>query len=119
MMELQYVMHFDELTWMPGVLDRPFNRVKGLDFYSRPVILRWLADNCRGKVVVWGGCVSPQLGQNNWGFLVSPDEETSWLIFMEDEDQTRFALEFVGNNSAINAKIYRDGLAAFHARQVV
>ena len=49
--------------------------------------------------------------------MIAPDEETAFLVFEDDQDETRFTLEFVGNPAGLNARVHRNGLAAYHTRR--
>lgn len=113
---IRYVYHFDELTWMPDVLARPFNELK-ISYSMRPVLLKWFDAHTTGQIYIWPGMVSPQPNQSNWGKMITPDEESTFIIFAEESDQTRFSLEFVGSPDAINAVTHKDGLSAYYNRK--
>lgn len=113
---IRYVYHYDELTWMPGVLERPFNEMK-IPYSMRIGFLQWLVQNTSGTIYIWPGMISPFPNQSNWGRLVAPDEETVFIIFSRDSDQTRFSLEFAGSPDALSATIHKNGLAAYHNRK--
>ena len=110
---IKYVYHYDELTWIPGVLSRPFNRMN-IPYQKRELFLDWLDKYSTGMVYIWPGLVSPSPGASGWGYMVAPDEKATFLIFESDSDQTRFALEFVGNPVGMSAVTYRDGFEAYH-----
>lgn len=113
---LRYIFHYDELTWMPGVSDRPFNEMK-IPYAMRKTFLGWLDTHTSGNVYIWPGVMSPDPHQQNWGHLVSPDGETAFIIFDKEDDQTRFSLEFVGSPDALSANTHKNGLAAYYNRK--
>lgn len=109
--QIRYIYHFDELTWIPGIISRPFYELR-IDYSAREQFVRWLLDNCQGRIYVWAGCVTPPNGSHSWGDKIAPDEKTSFFIFDNDEDQTRFSLEFVGSADSMSAKIHKNGISA-------
>lgn len=112
----RYVYHYDELTWMPEILARPFNELK-VPYPIRGSFMDWVKANTTGMIYIWPGMISPFPNQSNWGRLISPDEENFFIIFENDSDQTRFSLEFVGSPDAISAVTHKDGTAAYHSRK--
>lgn len=115
-MDLTYVYHYDELSWMPDVLDRPFN-LMNIPYEKRRLFIDWLSKYTVGKVYIWPGVVTPRLGQANWGHVNSPDGESTFIIFDNDNDQVRFALEFVGNPVGMSAAVFKNGTEAYHSRR--
>lgn len=79
--------------------------------------MEWLDKYTSGTVYVWPGLVSPDPMQANWGNLVSPHEQNTFIIFEEDSDQTRFALEFVGNPVGMSAHVYKNGMDAYYSQK--
>lgn len=113
---IRYVYHYDELSWMPDVLDRPFNLIN-IPYDKRRLFLNWLDKYTAGQVYIWSGSLTPALHQYNWGHIAAPDEETTFIIFDNEHDQTRFALEFVGNPVGMSATIFKNGTEAYHYRK--
>lgn len=113
---LQYILHYDELSWMPKVLERPFNRMK-IPYVKRPLFLNWLDQYTSDQVYLWSGAITPGLGQSSWGHVAAPDEEHTFIVFESDSDQVRFALEFVGNPVGMSAHTFKDGLTAYQNRK--
>ena len=113
---IQYVFHYDELTWMPDVISRPFNELK-IPYLFRSNFVRWLDQFTEGTVYIWPGVISPDPNQLNWGRLVSPNNELVYVIFENDSDQTRFSLEFIGSGDQFNAITHRDGIEAYYKRK--
>jgi hypothetical protein len=113
--KIRYIFHYDELTWLPKIIERPFNEIK-IPYMGREHFVNWINDNIESHVYVWSGVLTPTSNSINWGHLVSPSEETSFLIFTNDGDQTRYALEFVGG-STIHVKTYKNGVDAYYSRK--
>jgi hypothetical protein len=113
---IRYVSHFDEFTWIPGIIDRKFFELR-IEYNDRAKFLQWLVHNCCGSIYVWNGVVTPSLGDSNWGHKIAPDEETAFLVFEDAQDETRFTLEFVGNPVGLNARIHHNGFSAYHSRK--
>lgn len=109
--QIRYIYHFDELTWIPGIIDRPFYELN-VPYSLRGAFTTWLIKNCQGRIYIWAGCVTPPNGSHSWGDKIAPDEKTAFLIFENDEDQTRFSLEFVGSAESIPAKFHKNGISA-------
>lgn len=112
---LKYVYHFDELTWMPDIITRPFNEVF-ITPYDRPNFVKWLQDNASGYVYIWPGVITPDRNSTlvHWSKHISPNSDRAYVIFDNDSDQARFNLEFVGPDSRIKAFIHNDGFTAFY-----
>ena len=109
--QIRYIYHFDELTWIPGIISRPFYELR-IDYSAREQFIRWLLDNCQGRIYVWAGCVTPTNGSHSRGDKIAPDEKTSFFIFDNDEGQTRFSLEVVGSADSMSAKFHKNGISA-------
>ena len=101
---------------MPDVLQRPFNQIN-IPYSKREMFLEWLAEYTIGKVYIWPGLVTPSPGSTGWGHFIAPNEELTFVIFENNSDQTRFALEFVGNPVGMSAYTYKNGLDAYHSRK--
>jgi hypothetical protein len=114
--KIQYVFHYDELTWMPHLINRPFNEIK-IPYMGRERFINWINENVEYHVIIWPGVITPNPMQQNWGHIISPNEHTSFLIFTNDKDQTRFSLEFVGSDNSILIKTYKNGIDAYHSRK--
>lgn len=114
---LTYIYHYDQLTWMPGLMQRAFYEIK-LSYNERPAFLDWVNNNCLGQIYVWAGVITPQLGQQNWGNTITPDEITAFLIFEEAQDESRFCLEFVGTPTGPRVTMHKDGNRAYHSRRL-
>ena len=109
----KYIFHYDELTWMPGVLERPFNQMT-IPFDKRSLFINWLKNYTTEQVYIWPGMVSPKSGQSNWGKMIAPTDMV-FIIFESNSDQTRFALEFVGNPVGMSAHTFKNGVDAFYS----
>ncbi len=114
--KIRYVSHYDELTWRPHLLERPFNEIK-VPYMGRPSFVTWINTNVETHVYIWPGIVSPDSHEPNWGRLITPDKETTFLIFTNEGDQTRYTLEFVGSDNTIHIKTHKNGLDAFYSRR--
>jgi len=110
--KINYIFHFDELTWTTNILEKSFVEIK-IPYGYRPFYSRWLEEHVTTKVYIWPGVLTPNPAQSNWGNLISPTENTTFLIFDDEGDQTRFALEFMENI----IKIYKTGLDAYYSRK--
>ncbi len=116
MNKINYIFHFDELSWNAELLNRPFNEIK-IPYMKRPIFIDWINNNIQTKVYIWPGVLTPKKYEMDWGHLISPDEETTFLIFTNDGDQTRYSLEFVGSDNNIHIKTYKNGLDAYYSRK--
>lgn len=114
--KIRYISHFDELTWRPHLLERPFNEIK-VPYMGRPNFVAWISTNIETYVYIWSGVITPEPNENNWGRLIAPDKETTFLIFNNEGDQTRYTLEFVGSDNTIHIKTHKNGLDAYHSRR--
>jgi hypothetical protein len=114
--KIRYISHFDELTWRPHLLERPFNEIK-VPYMGRPSFVTWINTNVESYVYIWSGVITPEPNESNWGRLIAPDKETTFLIFNNEGDQTRYTLEFVGSDNTIHVKIHKNGLDAYHSRR--
>lgn len=114
--KIHYVYHYDELTWMPDIISRPFNEVN-LPYYSRSMFVNWINSYVESKIYIWPGNITPNHHQSNWGHLISPSEHVSFLIFDSDSDQTRYSLEFIGSDNKIHIKTHKNGIDAYHSRK--
>lgn len=117
MQQISYIYHYDQLTWIPGIMQHAFYEIQ-VEYASRPAFLDWLTTNCMDKIYVWSGCISPTPGQmSNWGHMIAPDEVTAFLIFQEAQDESRFCLEFLGAPTGIKVTLHKNGNHAYHSRR--
>lgn len=115
-MVLKYIYHFDELSWMPEVMNRPFNMMN-VALEKRHLFVDWLNKHATGQVYIWSGSVTPAPNQASWGHVLAPDGKLCFIIFENDNDQIRFALEFVGNPVGMSATTFKNGMDAYHYRK--
>lgn len=112
---LRYISDYDELTWLMDVDAFKFYECN-IPWVNRMRIRRWIEDNCSGQVFVWNGLLAPDKGAvGDWGNLVSPDGKTCFFIFMEQADETRFALEFVKTD--LCKHVHGNGTTAYYSRK--
>lgn len=50
--KIRYVSHYDELTWRPHLLERPFNEIK-VPYMGRPSFVTWINTNVETHVYIW------------------------------------------------------------------
>lgn len=114
-MDLRYIGDYDELTWVINVDDFKFYECS-IPWVNRMRIRKWIEDNCSGTVLVWNGLLAPdKANMGYWGHLIAPDGETCFFIFMEQADETRFALEFA--QSDLCTSIHPNGTKAYYSRK--
>jgi phosphoribosyl-AMP cyclohydrolase len=112
---LRYISDYDELTWLINVDDFRFYECS-IPWVSRKRIRQWVEENCSGQVFVWNGLLAPDKGAvGDWGSLVSPDGKTCFFVFMEETDETRFALEFTDTD--LCKTIHSTGTKAYYSRK--
>lgn len=113
---LRYISDYDELTWLINVDEYRFYECL-IPWVSRLRIRQWIGDNCAGQVFVWNGLLAPDKHSTigNWGDLVAPDGKSCFFIFMEEADETRFALEFT--NTDLCKEIHANGTKAYYSRK--
>lgn len=114
-----YISDFDQLTWLIDLYSFKFYEcyLPARDALDNPreKMRSWIRNNCKEKVFIWNGLLSPQAANiGNWGNLVAPDLLTAFLIFTSSEDESRFALEFI--NTPTCKKLHKNGWAAFDNR---
>ena len=109
--KIRYVFHYDELSWHPQILERPFNEIT-IPYMGRSSFVNWINTNIETLVYIWPGVLTPDQHQQNW-----PNQYTAFLIFTNDSDQTRYSLEFAGSDNSIHVKTYKNGLDAYYSRR--
>lgn len=114
--KIRYISHYDELTWRPHLLERPFNEIK-IPYMGRESFVNWIYQNVHTCVYIWSGVITPDPAEPNWGRLIAPSKETSFLIFTSDSDQTRYLIEFGGSDNTIHVKTHKNGLDAYYSRR--
>jgi hypothetical protein len=113
---LRYISDYDELTWLINVDDFRFYECS-IPWVNRMRIRKWVDENCSGQVFVWNGLLAPDKNAaiNNWGDLVAPDGKTCFFVFMEEADETRFALEFTKTD--LCREVHSNGTKAYYSRK--
>jgi hypothetical protein len=112
---LRYISDYDELTWLINVDDFKFYECS-IPWVSRKRIRQWVEENCSGQVFVWNGLLQPDKGAHgDWASLVAPDGKTCFFIFLEQADETRFALEFTDTD--LCKVIHSNGTKAYYSRK--
>lgn len=84
---------------------------------GRYSFVRWINENVKDYAYIWSGVITPEPNEGNWGRLIAPDKETTFLIFSDDSDQTRYLLEFGGSDNSIHVKTHMSGLDAYRSRR--
>lgn len=112
---ISYISDFDQLSWLIDLEAHKFFECK-LGWGKRHEFKDWLEANIEGDLYIWNGNLDPVPNmETGWGKLIAPDGGTFFLIFLNTDDATKFALQYT--SSELLHSIHRSGVAAYHNRR--
>lgn len=93
MAKLEYLSSFDELTWRID-FSRAYSVRADIPWTARSEVRNWIDRCCADTVWVWNGTSTPATGDQNWGKIISPAENVTYIIFENVEDCEMFMLKY-------------------------
>ena len=96
MANLEYLSSFDELTWRVD-FSRAYSVRADIPWTARSEVRNWIEKCCKDTVWVWNGTSTPEIGDTNWAYKVSPREARVYLVFENAADAEMFMLKYCGN----------------------
>jgi len=96
MATLEYLSSFDELTWRVD-FSRAWSVCADIPWTARSEVRNWIEKCCKDTVWVWNGTSTPEIGDTNWAYKVSPKEARVYLVFENAADAEMFMLKYCGN----------------------
>jgi len=100
MANLEYLSSFDELTWRID-FSRAYSVRANIPWTARSEVRNWIDKCCADTVWIWNGTSTPATGDQNWGKIISPNENVTYIIFENVEDCEMFMLKYTNEFSTV------------------